>query len=143
MFKNALGYANQNQAQHTQPIDEQQVQNAHAEAYENGNASSLDAGSLGSAAAMQVLKNFTSGGGSGGGGGNGQTQLISMAMSEASKLFDSQGSAGGSKQDAINGAVMTVMKMAVQSKMGGGSTTGGSNSGGLGSLMGLASQFMK
>lgn len=143
MFKNALGYVGQNQSQHTQPIDEQHVQNAHAEAYENGNASSLDAGSLGSAAAMQVLKSFTSGGGSGGGSGNSQTQLISMAMSEASKLFDSQGSASGQKQDAINGAAATIMKMLVQSKMGGASTTGGSNSGGLGSLMGLASQFLK
>jgi len=143
MFNNALGYLNQNQSQHTQPIDEQQVQNAHAEAYEKGNASSLDANSLGSAAAMQVLKSFTSGGGSSGGNGNTQTQLISMAMSEASKLFDSQGSASGQKQDAINGAVMTVMKMVVQSKMGGAPTTGGGNSGGLGSLMGLASQFLK
>jgi len=142
MFKNALGYVSQNQSQHTQPIDEQHVQNAHAEAYENGNASSLDAGSLGSAAAMQVLKSFTSGGGSGG-SGNSQTQLISMAMSEASKLFDSQGSASGQKQDAVNGAAATIMKMVVQSKMGGASTTGGGNSGGLGSLMGLASQFLK
>ncbi|KAF8604104.1 hypothetical protein BDV93DRAFT_492812 [Ceratobasidium sp. AG-I] len=143
MFNSALGYLNQNQSQHTEPVDEQRVQNAHKEAYENGNASSLDAGSLGSAAAMQVLKNFTSGGGGSGGSGNTQSQLIGMAMSEASKLFDTQGSSSGQKQDAVNGAVMTIMKMVVQSKMGGAPTTGGSNSGGLGSLMGLASQFLK
>lgn len=42
-----------------EPINEQHVQNAHQEAYEKGNASSLDAGSLGSAAAMQVRNILT------------------------------------------------------------------------------------
>ncbi len=85
----------------------------------------------------QVLKQFTSGGSSSGGGS--QTQLISLAMAEASKLFDkSGGAASGNKQDAVNGAAMTVMKLLVQSKFSGG-TTGGSNSGGLGQLMGLVS----
>ena len=82
-----------------------------------------------------MLKQFTSGGGSGGGS---QSQLISMAMAEATKLFDnSGGAASGNKQDAVNGAAMTVMKLLVQSKFS--SATGGSNSGGLGSLMGLVS----
>ncbi|KAG8740536.1 hypothetical protein FRC10_004186 [Ceratobasidium sp. 414] len=142
LFGNAMGFVKQNQSQHTQPIDEQNVQDAHTEAYQRGNASSLDAGSLGSAAAMQVLKQFTSGGSSGG-GGNSQSQLISLAMAEASKLFDSQNNPSGQKQDAVNGAAMTIMKLLVQSKMGGAPATGGSDSGGLGSLMGLASQFMK
>jgi hypothetical protein len=64
----------------------------------------------------KVLKSFTSGGGPTGGasGGNTQTQLIALAMSEASKLFDTQGSASGQKQDAVNGAAMTVMKLLVQ-----------------------------
>jgi len=92
---------------------------------------------------MQVLKQFTSGGGPSGGSGNSQSQLISLAMAEASKLFDSQGSSSGQKQDAVNGAAMTIMKLLVQSKMGGAPAIGGGNSGGLGSLMGLASQFMK
>jgi hypothetical protein len=35
-------------------------------------------------------------------------------MAEASKLFDTQGSASGQKQDAVNGAAMTVMKLLVQ-----------------------------
>ncbi|KAG8716508.1 hypothetical protein FRC08_009362 [Ceratobasidium sp. 394] len=142
LFGSAMGYVKHNQSQHTQPIDEENVQVAHAEAYQKGNASSLDAGSLGSAAAMQVLKQFTSGGSSGG-SGNTQSQLIALAMAEASKLFDSQGSSSGQKQDAINGAAMTIMKLLVQSKMGDASTTGGGNSGGLGSLMSLASQFTK
>jgi hypothetical protein len=88
---------------------------------------------------MQAMKMFTSGGGSssgGGGGGGMQTQLISMAMSEASSLFDKQGAAGGNKQDAVNSAAMTVMKLLVQSKFGGGAM-GGGNSGGMGSLMGM------
>lgn len=61
-------------------------------------------------------------------------------MSEASKLFDkSGGAASGNKQDAVNGAAMTVMKLLVQSKVSG--AMGGSNSGGIGSLMGMVSRF--
>lgn len=60
-------------------------------------------------------------------------------MAEASKLFDQSGGRGDSdKQQAVNGAAMTVMKLLVQSKFSGG-TTGGGDSGGLGSLMGLVS----
>ena len=81
---------------------------------------------------QQVLKQFTSGGG----GGGSQSELISLAMVEATKLFDSSGgAASGSKQDAVKGAAMTVMKLLVQSKFS--STTGGGNSAGLGGLMSL------
>ena len=56
-----------------------------------------------------------------------------MAMSEASKLFDQHGgSASGGKQDAVNGAAMTVTKLLVQSKVSG--MIGGGDSGGLGGL---------
>lgn len=59
-------------------------------------------------------------------------------MAEASKLFDqSGGAASGNKQDAVNGAAMTVMKLLVQSKFSG--IIGGGNSGGLGGLMKLVS----
>ncbi|KAJ3783120.1 beta-flanking protein [Lentinula aff. detonsa] len=130
------------QQEHEEPIDEEHVTNSHQEAYERGNASSLSAGSMGSAAALQIFKQFTSGGG--GGGSNSQSQLISMAMAEASKLFDQSGGASsGSKQDAVNGAGMMVMKMLVQSKMS--SMMGGGNSGGLGGMsgmLGLASKFL-
>jgi len=52
-------------------------------------------------------------------------------------MFDkSGGAASGNKQDAVNGAAMTVMKLLVQSKFSGG-TTGGGNSGGLGGLLSL------
>ncbi|KAJ8457218.1 hypothetical protein ONZ51_g11665 [Trametes cubensis] len=61
---------------------------------------------------------------------------------EASKLFDKTGgTSSGTKQDAVNGAAMTVMKLLVQSKFSGGAV-GGESSGGLGGLMGLASKFM-
>jgi len=138
LFSSALSHLSQNKHEHTDPIDEEAVQRHHSQAYEKGDAGGLSAGSMGGAAAMQVLKQFT--GGSGGGGGS-STQLVSMAMAEASKLFDKSGGASsGNKQDAINGAAMTVMKLMVQSKFGGG--VGGGNSGGMGSLMGLASKFI-
>jgi len=127
-------------------IDEEHLQRAHSEAYKSeGNASKMDASSLGAAAAMQALKQFTSSGGSsdsrGKSGGNTQSTLIGMAMAEASKLFDKSGGAKqGTKQDAINGAAGTVMKFLIKSKFS--QATGGSNSGGLGQLMGLAGKFL-
>ena len=79
---------------------------------------------------------FTSGKSSGGGHGGSHNDLISMAMAEASKLFDrSGGASSGNKQDAVNGAAMTVMKLMVQSKMSG--MVGGKDSGGLSGLMGM------
>ncbi|PFH54889.1 hypothetical protein AMATHDRAFT_411 [Amanita thiersii Skay4041] len=147
LFATALSYLNDNkftgQKSHEEPLDEDSVTRAHDEAYKQDKGSKLSANSLGAAAAMQVLKQFTSGGSSHSGGkGNSQTQLISLAMAEATKLFDkSGGAASGNKQDAVNGAAMTVMKLLVQSKFSG--TTGGHNSGGLGGLMSLASHFTK
>ncbi|KIL71687.1 hypothetical protein M378DRAFT_183054 [Amanita muscaria Koide BX008] len=147
LFSSALSFVSNNKQAHHDPVDEDSVVEAHRAAYDQeGGGSGLNAKSLGSAAAMQAFKKFTSGGGSsggssGGGEGNTQTQLISLAMAEAVKLFDkSGGGSSGSKQDAVNGAAMMAMKLLVQSKFGG--TTGGSNSGGLGSLMGLATKFI-
>lgn len=63
-----------------------------------------------------------------------------MAMAEATKLFDGAGGASsGNKQDAVNSAAMTVMKLLVQSKLSG--ATGGGNSGGLGGLMSMVCRF--
>lgn len=117
-------------------FDEQGVKDAHATAYSQGNSGSLDASSLGAAAALQAFKNFTQGGGASS-GGNTQSKLIGLAMGEASKLFDSQGAAGGSKQDAVNGAAQMAMKLLLKSQMS--SFIGGGNSGGLGGLAGLVS----
>ena len=71
--------------------------------------------------------------------GGSTSQLISLAMAEATKLFDKSGASSGNKQDAVNGAAMTVMKLLVQSKFSG--ATGGGDSGGLSSLMGLVSDI--
>ncbi|KAI8981396.1 hypothetical protein BD414DRAFT_582165 [Trametes punicea] len=136
LFSSALNFVKQNKSEHEQPIDEEGVQHAHRKAYEEDSASSLSAGSLGSAAALQVLKRFTSSG-----GGGSQSQLLSLAMAEASNLFDKSGGASsGNKQDAVNGAAMTVMKLLVQSKFSG--AIGGGDSGGLSGLMSMASKFM-
>ncbi|KAF8807822.1 beta-flanking protein [Phlegmacium glaucopus] len=136
LFSNAMGFISSNQHAHNEEVDEDKVQEAHHKAYSQNGGSDLSAHDMGGAAALQALKSFTSGG-----GGGGSTQLISLAMAEATKLFDkSGGAASGNKQDVVNGAAMTVMKLLVQSKMGG--SVGGGNSGGLGSLMGLASKFL-
>jgi hypothetical protein len=109
--------------------------NSHRKAYEEEDFSNLTAHGMGSAAALQAFKSFTSGGG---GGSGSQNELISLAMSEATQLFDkSGGGAGGSKQDAVNGAAMTVMKLLVQSKFK--NTIGGGDSGGIGSIMSMVS----
>ena len=69
-----------------------------------------------------------------------KTDLISLAMAEASKLFDkSGGSSHGDKQDAVNSAGMTIMKLLVKSKFSG--ATGGKDSGGLGGLMSMVRIF--
>jgi hypothetical protein len=42
------------QHEHSEPIDEEAVQEHHKQAYQEGSAKSLSAGSMGSAAALQV-----------------------------------------------------------------------------------------
>ncbi|KAF8203828.1 hypothetical protein BJ912DRAFT_941150, partial [Pholiota molesta] len=134
LFSNALSFVSGNKHQHSEPVDEESVTNAHAQAYGSGDTSNLSAHAVGGAAALQILKQVTSGG-----GGGSQTQIISLAMAEASKLFEKSGAGSGNKQDAVNGAAMTVMKLLVQSKFSG--AIGGGNSGGLGSLLSLAQHF--
>ena len=53
-------------------------------------------------------------------------------------MFDKSGGKGD-KQDAVNGAAMTAMKLLVKSKLGGSPVVGGSNSGGLSGLLSLVS----
>lgn len=90
---------------------------------------------MGNAAAMQAMKMFT-GGGSSSGSGSTQSELIGLAMSEASKLFEQQSSAGkvgsgASKESAVQQAGEMALKMYMKSQA--------QSSGG---LMGLASKFM-
>lgn len=97
---------------------------------------------MGSAAAMQALKMFTSGQA---GGSNSQSQLIGLAMGEASKLFDSQASqgrvaSGSSKESAVKQAGEMALKMYLKSQGGGGA--GGASAGGAGGLLDIARKFL-
>lgn len=128
-------------------VDEDRLQQSHDKLYNQGGGSQQhDSQSLGAGAAMQAFKMFSGGSGSSGqsSGGGGQAQMISMAMQEASKLFDKQNAqgnvAGGTdKQSVINSAAKMALQMYMKNGMGG----GGGSSGGLGGLMSMASQFMK
>ncbi|KAH6916970.1 beta-flanking protein [Coprinopsis sp. MPI-PUGE-AT-0042] len=146
LFDTALSFLSSNKSTQQVPIDEDEVTKAHDKVYKEGDTSGVSANLLGSAAALQVLKQFTGGSStSSSGTSNSQTNLVSLAMAEATKLFDkSSGTASGDKQDAVNGAAMTIMKLLVQSKLGSGDpTVGGKDSGGLSGLLSLASQFAK
>jgi hypothetical protein len=82
---------------------------------------------------MNRLKMF-----SGGGGGGSQSQMIGMAMQEASALFDKQSGMGNvqggtDKQSVVNSAAKMALQMYMKSQGGGGSGVSG--------LMGLASKF--
>jgi len=139
MMKNALRNAKSNAGQGG--IDEQSVMQAHKAAYQDGNAGSLDASSMGAAAAMKAFQSMAGGGGSSGGGGM-QAKVMGMAMAEAGKLFDAQGgAASGSKEDAMSGAASTAMKLMMSSGAAS-SFIGGGNSGGLGGIASMASKFM-
>lgn len=141
IFETAMSFLDHNKERRTDPIDEEHVTNAHHQAY-GGGGGGMSASALGGAAALEALKKFTSSGHDNQSSSS-QTKIISMAMSEAAKLFDSKQTSSGNKQDAVNGAAMTVMKLIVQSKLGSmsGGLVGGGNSGGLSSLMSLASKF--
>jgi len=142
MFSSAMSFINSSSDKHEEPIDADHATEVHRKVYEEKSAGGMSASSLGTAAAMEVMKKFT--------GGDGHsdskkpksgTDFISLAMAEASKLFDnSGGSVHGNKQDAVNSAGMTIMKLLVQSKFSG--TTGGKDSGGLSSLMSMAGKLM-
>ncbi|WWC86913.1 uncharacterized protein L201_001792 [Kwoniella dendrophila CBS 6074] len=142
LFSTAMGFLG-NMNKDDDDVDEEKVQRQHQEAYNQGNAGSMSANGIGAAAAMQALKMFTSGqsNASGSGGGDMQSKIIGMAMSEAAKLFDQSGGATqGNKQDAVTSAGQTIMKLLIKSQVSG--MTGGGNSGGLSSLLGMASKFM-
>ncbi|ODN85276.1 hypothetical protein L198_07600 [Cryptococcus wingfieldii CBS 7118] len=147
LFSTALGYLN-NMNQDDNDVDEDKVQQDHQQAY-NGNTSGMTSSSLGAAAALQAIKSFTSGNSdaasgskdNSSSGGGIQTKIIGMAMSEAAKLFDqSGGNVSGDKQDAVTSASQVIMKLMLKNQVSG--MMGGSSSGGLGQLAGLASKFM-
>ncbi|KJZ72201.1 hypothetical protein HIM_08466 [Hirsutella minnesotensis 3608] len=116
-------------------IDEDEAERNHAEAYHQDKHG--DDNSLAAAAAMQAFKKFTGGGGdSEQGQGGGQGDFLAMAMSEASKLFDSKDAdgkllGGASKDSTVQKAGEMAMKLYFknQAKQQGG-------------VMGMAAQFM-
>ncbi len=61
------------------------MQDAHNKAYSQGNASGLDAGGMGAAAAMQAFKMFTSGGGQQSSSGGGKSNSTSNPRSDLKK----------------------------------------------------------
>jgi len=143
LFHQAMSHIQQVQTQGNTDVDEDPIQQAHDQAYNQNNGSSLGANSMGAAAAMQALKMFTGGQASSqsSAAGGSQSAMIGMAMSQAAKLFDqSGGSANGSKQDVVTSAGQTMMKLILKNQMSG--MMGGGNSGGLGGLMSMAGNFM-
>ncbi|KAH9469826.1 hypothetical protein MJO28_004299 [Puccinia striiformis f. sp. tritici] len=149
MFKSAISFI-KTQSQKggdDDDIDEEKVAEAHDRAYNQKQGSSLDAKSMGTAAALQAFKQFSSGGASNEPKHNedGKSKLIGMAMAQAAKLFDSSGgAASGQKQDAVNSAGNMVMKLLMKQKlqqMTGGGGGGGGSGGGLGSLAGMIGKF--
>ncbi|KAG2076872.1 hypothetical protein BDR04DRAFT_1089140 [Suillus decipiens] len=146
----ALSHAHKT-VQHQSDIDEDGVQNlrnAHDQAFSSGGRGpqGMAPDALGGAAAFKVFTDMISGGGGGshgssGGGDSMQSKLIGMAMQHASSLFDQSG--GGSheaKQSAMNSAATYVTQLLMKKEMS--NFIGGSNSGGLSGIMGMASKFM-
>lgn len=146
LFSSALSFLGNNKPD-ANDVDEGQLQQSHQQLYQQGGQNQQhDASSLGAGAAMQVFKMFTGGGGSsnassGGSGGSGgsQSQMIAMAMKEASSLFDNQKQQGNvksgtDKQSVINKAAQYALQMYLKKGLGGGS--GGGLAGGLGGLLG-------
>ncbi|EJP69440.1 uncharacterized protein BBA_01405 [Beauveria bassiana ARSEF 2860] len=118
-------------------VDEKDAADKHDQVYNKGdNNTSVNA--MGTAAAMQALKKFTSGGQEEKGGKN---DFISLAMGEASKLFDSKAAdgsvaSGADKQSVIQKAAEVAMKLYFKSQV-------EKQGGGLGGLASMASQFIK
>ncbi|GAD94252.1 hypothetical protein AFUA_8G05650 [Paecilomyces variotii No. 5] len=145
-FSQAVSFLNQNKdrVSSNSDIDEEQAVKAHKSLFGGGGDSNQqhDSQSVGAGAAVQALKTFTQGGSGGsglGGGGDEKSQLIGMAMAQASKLWDQQGgNASGDKQSAVNSAAEMALKMYLKNQ--GGSGLGGT--GGPSGLLGLASKFL-
>ncbi|KAK4056558.1 hypothetical protein OIO90_002406 [Microbotryomycetes sp. JL221] len=158
LFSQAMSFLNNNFDGKHDDLDEDEAVKAHEQAYGNSNSSQLGSKPLGAAAAMQALKTFTSGSSNqsmaSSSGGNFQTKLIAQAMAEAAKLFDKNGGAAdGNKQDVVQSAASTMMKLMLKNKVSGtmgagsegGSSAGGfgSQAGGLSQMFSMAQQFMK
>ncbi|KAI8974341.1 hypothetical protein BDB01DRAFT_838789 [Pilobolus umbonatus] len=112
-------------------VDEQQTYRA-AEAYDkvynHSDANQVNSRDLGSAAAMQAFKMFSGGNNNNGG----SSQLIGLAMGEATKLFKSQKSSGNVNQgEMLQAAVSMAMQLFMTQN------SNNNNGGGMGAIMGM------
>ncbi|KAK4129651.1 hypothetical protein N657DRAFT_660940 [Parathielavia appendiculata] len=129
-------------------IDEEDAVQSHRKLFGLGSFSSaaepVSSSSLGSAAAMQALKIFTSGETTP--QSQSQSAFVGLAMAQAAKLFDAQASQGNiapgaDKQSAVMQAGELALKMYLKSHGSQGGGAGGD--GGVGGLLQLAGKFMK
>lgn len=142
VFKNAVTYMQQAQrsADGEDEVDEEQAIEAHQWLYHHHQAArSLDARSIGAAAAIQAYNQFLIHGGPPSRPSNihldSQSQVIGMAMAEAVRLFDSTaGGTAGSQQDAVNASGSTAIKLITRTQQMSGKAVVASNGGGTGSL---------
>ncbi|KAI0506901.1 hypothetical protein F5B22DRAFT_427446 [Xylaria bambusicola] len=143
LFSNLLGSLGQKkQRLAEEDIDEDEAVRTHKKYFQDDDDNDADDRSMGSAAAMQALKMFTSGQTGNTDKTSSQGAFVALAMAEASKLFDkkaSQGKVSGdsSKESAVMQAGEMALKMYMKSQ-GGSSSSSSSGSG----LLGLASKFM-
>lgn len=148
IFSSVLSMLGQNKSNiGNEDIDEQDAVNSHKAFFNNNNderPSNASSGSMGNAAAMQALKMFMGNNNSSGNQSQGgsQSQLIGLAMGEASKLFDNQASQGkvqegSTKQSVVEQAGKMALKMYLKGQAG----SSGNAGGGPGGLLGLASKF--
>jgi hypothetical protein len=135
---------------HKRPVEEHEVNNAadaHDRIYNRGDTANASSRDMGSAAALQAFKMFSSkGSGGGGGSSGGSSELIGMAMGEAMKLYKGKaaggggGGGGGNQAEMLQAAAAMAMKLFASQSGGGAGSSGASHggaSGGIGALMGL------
>ncbi|KAG5939885.1 hypothetical protein E4U59_002808 [Claviceps monticola] len=134
LFANIMSAVGQRQGKlQSEEIDEQDAVKKHQQAYQNDGKG--DSSTLGTAAAMQALKQFTQSSHSAS-STSGQGAFLGMAMTEASKLFDDKAAqgkvqGGASKENVVQHAVETAMKMYFKSQA---TSQGG--------LAGMAAKFL-
>lgn len=104
LFSSALSFLNEHKDRLGQSdkyeVDEEHVLNSHNKMYGSGDEErSHDSGTVGSGAAMQALKMFTSSSGSEGAGD--KNKLIGLAMAQAGKLWDEKQGKGDSMVSSL------------------------------------------
>ncbi|KAI0390628.1 hypothetical protein F5Y17DRAFT_50888 [Xylariaceae sp. FL0594] len=146
LFSNLLGVLGGKKKElANEDIDEDDAVRKHKKYFEGEDDDDDDADdrSMGSAAAMQALKLFSSGQAGNDSKSSSQSAFVALAMAEASKLFDQKASQGkvsnnSSKESAVMQAGEMALKMYLKSQGGGNSSSSGGAT-----LLNLASKFMK